>query len=288
MKRNHHYISRCYQRNFADPIGTENIYCFRRSYQCWVPKSSKGIGWLRDLYTMIDEEEVETDEFEEFLHRIENETAPILWKCGENPQSISPDERYALAYFMALLISRSPPCIEFAGDVAAQAVISAFNSATPLQQRAVEERTGIIWPDHIDWNKFTVKVSKHTILAGSLHFAQLVSQQLLGLTWTFLVTNEFHPFITTDWPALVHGETTASGDHVIHGGTFPLSSTVAVLVRRDGIDGPVQAPLPDVEKMNLRSLLLAQEFVLCRGDSFPGDVHLQSWASKTAHTSTDS
>lgn len=237
---------------------------------------------------MIDEAGVETDEFEDFLHRIENETAPILLKCGENPQSVSPNERHALAYFMALLVARSPRCIGFAGDAAAQEIINAFNSTTPLQQRAVEERAGIVWPDNIDWNKFKVKISKHTILAGSLHFAKLVSEQLLDLTWTFLVTNEFHPFITTDWPAFVYGETTASGNHLVHGGTLPLSSTVAVLVRHDGIDGPVQAPLPDVEKMNLRSLQRAQEFVLCRGNSFPGDVHLQAWASKTAHNNTDS
>ena len=99
---------------------------------------------------MIDEGGVETDEFEEFLEIIEDQAAPILRRCGENPNSISSHERHPIAFFMALLISRSPRCIDVAGDVAAQAVINAFESATSSQQRAVEERTGIVWPDHVD------------------------------------------------------------------------------------------------------------------------------------------
>ena len=81
--------------------------------------------------------------------------------------------------------------------------MNAVDSATESDRRAVEEATGIPFPAHVDWNEFTLTVSKHTILAGSLEFAQVVAQKLLDLTWTFLVTTDDCPFIATDWPALI-------------------------------------------------------------------------------------
>lgn len=278
MKRNNHYISRCYQRNFADPVGTENIFCFRRSYQRWVSKSSKGIGWLRDLYTTTDEEDVETDEFEDFLQFIENHVAPVLRKQGEDPQPLSSDERYAIAYFTALLISRSPRCIDFAGKVAGRAVIDAFNSVAPSVRRKAQEQLGFEFPDQIDPDKFSVEVSKDMILAGSLQFAQNVTSQLLDLNWTFLVTDDSHPFITTDWPALVQSE----GDNVVYDASLPLSSTVAILMRHVGKEGAGNARPKDVEYMNRRALCRAAEFVVCRQESFPGDSELKSWASDSS------
>ena len=181
----------------------------------------------------------------------------------------------SIAYFLALLVSRSPRCINFASDVASKAVMNAVDSATESDRRAVEEATGIPFPADVDWNEFTLTVSKHTILAGSLGFAQVVAQKLLDLTWTFLVTTDDCPFIATDWPALI----TSSDEHQIRDATLPISSKVAVHVRNGGIDGLVQAPVPDVEKMNLRSLFRARAFVLCRKDSFLGDHHLTSWAA---------
>ena len=278
MKRNNHYISRCYQRNFADPVGTENIYCFRRSYQRWVSKSSKGIGWLRDLYTTIDEEDVETDEFESFLQFVENHVAPVLRKQGENPQPLSSDERYAIAYFTALLISRSPRCIDFAGDVAGRIAMDAFNSATPHIRCKMEEQLGFDLPVRIDPDKYSVEVSRNTILVGSLQFAQIVAPQLCDLTWMFLMTDNSHPFITTDWPALVRSE----GDKVIYDASLPLSSTVAILMRHVGKEGAGNARPKDVEYMNRRALCRAAEFVVCRQTSFPGDSELKSWASDSS------
>lgn len=230
---------------------------------------------------MIDEAGTETDQFEDFLQSIETEAAPVLQRCGASPQSISDDDKVSLAYFLALLVSRSPRCINFASDVASKIVMKVIDSTTESDRRAVEEATGIAFPAHVDWNKFTLTVSKHTILAGSLEFAQVVARKLLDLTWTFLVTTDDCPFITTDWPALI----TSRDEHQIRCATLPISSKVAVLVRHGGIDGLIQAPAPDVEKINLRSLFRARAFVLCRKDSFLGDQHLASWAATGSNDS---
>lgn len=37
------------------------------------------------------------------------------------------------------------------------------------------------------------------------------------------MTDDDHPFITSDWPALVEGESANNGEQVIRGGTLMLS-----------------------------------------------------------------
>ena len=215
---------------------------------------------------------------------IENHAAPVLRKQGENPQPLSSDERYAIAYFTALLISRSPRCIDFAGDVAGRIAMDAFNSATPHIRRKMEEQLGFDLPDQIDPDKYSVEVSRNTILVESLQFVHIVAPQLCDLTWMFLLTDNSNPFITTDWPALIRSE----GDNVIDDASLPLSSTVAILMRRVGSGGAGTARPNVVEYMNQRALCRAEEFVLCRQESFPGDSDLQSWASKPLPVQTGS
>jgi hypothetical protein len=114
---------------------------------------------------------------------------------------------------------------------------------------------------------------KDSLLTAMVRHAVELREKLLSAHWSFLRVPRETPFITSDWPVL----TSTEGDSWVQ--TFAVSSEVAFLISNDP-GATFRNPGPeDVRAVNVNTMSMAERFVVCHKDSFPGDEKLSEWAS---------
>src|SRR4051794_2366089 len=101
--RRQHFLARFYLRNFAEPMFSENLRVYDRSKRRWESRSPDGVGWYPHLCSMIDMEGNRTDAYDQYLKQeVEDPATPAIKKLAAGT-ILDPNERAAVAAFIALI-----------------------------------------------------------------------------------------------------------------------------------------------------------------------------------------
>ncbi len=259
LSRRQHYIPRFYLRSFAaTPLG-EAIWVYLRSGRRWERRTTRGIGWCRDIYTVSGSSGKRTDSFERLLgEEVEAPASPALRKAAETPEVLTVHEREAIAVFMAVTFARTP------------AILGA-DGPGGRGQRAAEE-------DH-DTNDAPLQPAVLDRLAAFEAipmWAASFRDRVVEWDWHFIRTTREAPFVTSDCPVYAERDQTGAMCFV----QFPIATEVALVAHNTGVLRTDRDPRRDTEAINRGTLQRAREFVVSCSPSFPGDACLRAWSQR--------
>ncbi|HUT88559.1 MAG TPA: DUF4238 domain-containing protein, partial [Thermoguttaceae bacterium] len=214
-----------------------------------------------------------TDAFERFLkEQVEDPVAPALKQAAEAPDKLTDKGRQAIALFIGVTYARTPTAIKRAED-------GSFEDM-PREQLADLDEWVKLWCS-VTGREFGAnsrsEFTKPSVFSSILRFAASLQERLLRWNWTFVRTTPERPFVTSDCPAFAQHD----GKRDIQFVSFPISSSVALVVNSAGQIRQDMEPLVQVRAMNGQTLDRAREFVVCRQPCFLGDDFLVEWAQRT-------
>ena len=274
--RRQHFVAQFYQRNFGEPMFTNNIRVYYRADSCWnkTPATPRGVGWFPYLYSAFTESGVRTDAFEKYLGIFDDKAAPAMKKAAQEPDDLTPEQREAIAMFIGLAMARTPEMVKTTLD-------DHIAGVDVNESRILEEDTKA-WCEAVDQpytGRSRAEFLKPSILGAVDLWSGSIRGRMLAWHWTFLRTTREHPFITSDWPVFAQRDE-RRGVHLV---SFPVSSEIALLVlssaelSRFPLGCTRDIDFEEARVINQQTLDRAQEFVICHQDSFPGDDLLAAW-----------
>ncbi|HUW81656.1 MAG TPA: DUF4238 domain-containing protein [Phycisphaerae bacterium] len=270
--RRHHYIAQFYLRNFANPLFSDKIHVYERASGCWQKRTPRGVGWFPHLYSMLNQHGERTDDFERFLsEHIETPAGTSLRRAAQFPESLSRQEREAVAMFMGITAARTPAMMGV--------TVQAYFDSLPTTEVNDLDAVVSLWCSMTgrmssDPERARREFMKPSAFGAILVWAVSLRDRLLEWTWTWVRTTPDQPFVTSDWP--VYAEYVEQNDLRLL--SFPLSSEVALVVNNSGMIRQDRDALQDVRAMNRRTMERASEFIVCRQPTFLGDEDLRQWA----------
>ena len=105
LSRDNHFVSRAYLRNWSDD--GDRLYAYRtlvshENVSQWTLRSIRGIAFQKDLYTSVDAEGNEYDDFEHWLaDEIEKPALEAINRAISGRRLSSSDWRHMALYFAA-------------------------------------------------------------------------------------------------------------------------------------------------------------------------------------------
>lgn len=271
VSKRQHFIAQFYQRNFADPMFSDNIRVYEAKTRSWNDKrrTPKGIGWFPHLYNVVAEDGHRTDAFERFLGKfIDGKAEAAMKKAAKEPDRLSNQQRDLIALFVGFAAARTPGIMHSTQE----------DSLAELPKERAKELDEMARDWCVSVGKSHNESSMREFLKPSLLNAVVSSalsmrKRLLQLQWYFVRTNANEPFITSDWP--VFAEYDSSSD--VRVVSFPLSSESALIATSLTLDNSQLKDALSVAAINRQTLSRAKEFLICRQTSFPADADLAEW-----------
>lgn len=196
--RKHHFVAQFYQRNFANPMFSDNICIYESRTQAWSigHRTPKGIGWFPHLYNMTAENAQRTDAFEDFLQKyVDGVAAPVMKKAACEPENLNKQERESIALFIGFALARTPEIMHSTQDDGLSKLSD--NRSTELIEMAIEWCRSIGKP-YTD--RSLKEFLKPGLLKAVVSAALSIRDRVLQLHWSFVRTTEDEPFIISDWP----------------------------------------------------------------------------------------
>jgi Protein of unknown function (DUF4238) len=256
-----HFIARCYLRNFAEPMFSDNLCVYDMRKQRWERRSPGGVGWFPHLCSMIDMEGNRTDNFDQFLkQRVEDPAAPALRKLATGG-TLDPNERAAVALFIALTAARSP-------DMMNVVVTEHLGGLAPAARAELDELVQL-W---CGWTGKPYDSNSHSEFMKPSSFgaiwvwSQSLQRRLLEWEWHLLQTARDRSFVTSDRPVFAQWDREQDLRLV----SFPVSSEFALIVIAGGKLNEGRDRANEVAAMNRQTLDRATEFVVACRQTFPG------------------
>jgi hypothetical protein len=295
-----HYLPRFYLQAFCDP-GSEKArepyaWVYYRGERKWKKRAPKNIAAKPNLYSVTDRAGVRNDEFENLLCFVEAAAAKVIGTKVVKRRPLDPDDRVAMAYFVALIVNRLPAFLDQWSRfiVGIQRDKMRFLAQNPeafnALRRDYEKKTGDKFPDwfgpqHMDPDRYKIVPSKQSVLGVALRPINAMADVLGRMNWTLLTTTLDAPFITSDCPFCPLGpgpDGRPIGLGLLHKKvqiSMPLRADVALLatwVRH--ATGYMKAQGPQVRNANLRTIAGAREFVVSPKPDFIGSEVLARWS----------
>jgi hypothetical protein len=203
--KRHHYLPEFYLKGFTRD---ELLWVFDRKtsqYRRQPPYNTAVIG---HYYTTLTESGKKDYEIEAHLAQIEGEAKPIIGKLDVG-EEISSKERVGMAYFLALLLCRTPKHareVQEIGDAAhkllAKEMIPTVEAAAELLRRSGKDSS--VTPESmfrfIHEEQFQMKASREYTISTMLDQSQRFYKELALMNWFVAHTDGHASFITTDSP----------------------------------------------------------------------------------------
>jgi hypothetical protein len=262
----HHHNPELLLRQFAEPMFSDNIRVFEMKIGRWDPgrRTPNGVGWGRHLYSSWDLDGTRHDRFEQFLtENVDTVCADVMKKAAVGFEGLAGDDYGHLAHFMGYLAARSRGLIDNI-----QQEHRAKREKDDWLVKAWCAQVGIKFDDTAE-----DKMLKDSLLRAVDDRASAWRDKLLSGRWAFMKAPRNDPFITSDWPVFGRDE----GEYWFV--TFAISSEVATLVSNHP-KARFQPGPEAVRAVNVNTMVRASRFIVCPKESFPGDEHLATWASR--------
>jgi len=242
--KRHHYLPDFFLRGFGDG---ERLAVFDlEKNECRI-QSSRNIAVIGHYYTFELEDGKKDDEIEKMLSRIEGRAKPVIEQLDKG-LNISSEDRVHLAYFLALLITRTPRHEKSCADVAdigmkhltksffptPEAVYSYFKNTS---EKMTKEQA-ISFHDFVHKERYIVKRSRNAAIVETIDRAQEVTPHIMIMDWLVAHTTEDKPFVLSDAPLgfIIDEKDKGTGEPVLGllsnraVKVLPLSKTTALLM----------------------------------------------------------
>jgi hypothetical protein len=273
-----HYLPEVYLRGFATASGA--VWRYDRADGVLKLLPPRVIGGERDLYSMVDGEELSQEIENEWFNPLDGCFGPILRKT-QNQEELSPVELTHLANFVAYLRVRTPASIretelsvrQFVTQVGAVSDSVKYHSEPPDHGSdsfvMTEEQS-----DNVSTRRGDA-AARNDVLKVLLKTGVQLAGALLGLDWTVLSTPHGRSFIVGDNPFVIVPpkshctDIEGVGPMTPGAATFvPLSSTLCLrvtntgyLARRLRVDGDA------VRAINACQVLNSERYVFGPSDA---------------------
>lgn len=203
--KRHHYLPEFYLKGFTRD---DLLWVFDRNtaeYRRQPPRNTAVIG---HYYTTSTESGEKDYSIEKHLSQIEGEAKPTIEKLDAG-EKISAEERVGLAYFLALLLSRTPKHareIEEIGDAVhkslAKDMIPTVEAAAELLRRSGKDQS--VTPESVfrfvHEEQFQMKAPRDFTLNAMLDQSARFYRHIAMMDWVVVHTDGHSSFVTTDSP----------------------------------------------------------------------------------------
>ena len=245
--KRHHFLPEFYLRKFSRD-GFLWIYDRKEnSYRRQQPKNTAVIG---HYYATTDEAGERDCDVERMLGQFEGR-AQLVIQALEASETITPEQRVDLAYYLALQHTRTPRFERETEEMADAFHKILIEGMIPTVEAAEQvfnckERTDGITAesmfDFIHQEQFNIKGSRNNTIVMMLDLASKGSKDIALMDWVIVHAAKGCSFITTDSPIgyVIPEEFKRSGEPVIGLGSdkitklFPLTQQVALLIGKYG------------------------------------------------------
>lgn len=279
--KRHHYLPEFYLKGF---VRDDLLWLFDRKSQQYRRQSPKNTTVIGQYYTITTETGEPDFSIEAHLSDSESEAAPIIGKLNAG-EMISPDERVALAYFLALLLSRTPKHareIDEIGDRVHKVFAKDMFPTVESVAASLKNKGGNVsftpesFFDFVHKEQFQVKAPReftlNTMLAQSARFYREIAM----MNWFVLHADGHASFITTDSPLgyVVDDEHRRSREPVLGFASekvtklIPLTSQTALVIGGPGVAlGHFSADRNQVREINIAVAIECERFVVARDEA---------------------
>jgi hypothetical protein len=217
MRQKHHYLPQFYLRNFVDPnsrySGGPYLWQVDLATQSVTKRHPRNVAYIRG-YNDWTSANQDVNSVETTYSRFESQAAPLIQSLIAGKYRATGQQRLAVAWFVALQISRVPSFRKSLEEQAAelvQADIDAlFQGEQGLYERMIpstsdDPRGAIV----LDFRKvsdtegeYTLVNAKDDVLIRSLAFSRSVAPLLYRAKWLTLIPPKDRVFLTSDTPVV--------------------------------------------------------------------------------------
>lgn len=276
--KRHHYLPEFYLKGFTRD---EMLWIFdrkAREYRRQPPRNTAVIG---HYYTTATESGEKDYSIETHLAETESEAKPIIEKL-EDGQTISTEERIGLAYFLALLVSRTPKHAREIEEMAdamhkllAKEMIPSVEAAAGLLRKSGKEQslTAESMFRFIHEERFQMKASRDFTISTMLDHSARFYRCIALMNWWIVHADGHSSFITTDSPLgyILDDQQLRSREPVLGFASekitklVPLTCQTALLISGYGAGfGHFSVDRSQVREINLAVAVESDRFVIGR------------------------
>jgi len=254
--------------------------------------------FVKDLYTYTDRQGELSRTVESFFSIVEKHAAPALDCLCEDPNSISPQDRFTVAFFLALQESRTPEGLirtermrQAAFELKASMGLSSLEAfrkdfgcdiTQSMSLEELEEMRKRMQSQLLE-GRVSYESPRTGALAQILKVAAEIADEIFSLEWVVL-TAEGAEFITSDRPISMvdpapphpwSGNGWRSSAKAIS--FFPMSPTKGLFMQAGNrrITGAASEPR-QVRRLNLMTYGWAERFIYGRSQEVVGSVRRQA------------
>jgi hypothetical protein len=253
-----------------------------------------GSGWRQCGVEAAAWRDASAPELDDAFRSIEMMTAATIDDVVYRRTAPKAAKREALAYFLALLQSRTPtfyddlphPLWGFMHRLTQLYYRYYADNASELdnvKQRMAangEPLPGWYKPEHLN----PLSPGEEPEAGTSVQWTETVAGILNAMTWNFFTTSEEAPFITSDAPfvcsSLKDDQAAGALLHTSTQVTIPLFPTIALTAGWPKIQENVFEAVDEkrVEEVNLRVIASSERYIVASSPDFPGARHLEAIA----------
>ena len=198
-KRKHHFLPKCYLKNFADL--DKKIWAYRlEDPACPFQRKYENFGHIRDYYSQLKPDgTTDYNLLEDFFDDNVESYWPTLITQIEYKETLSPDQVMSLLKFMIAQRLRVPATrdlIELCLAHHVKSVAEHLDSVGSLPQAP----DGLQKDGKMDWDKIIVTIDPRQSLHRLVDLASSMSPILDNIGYTIILNNTNIPFITSDNP----------------------------------------------------------------------------------------
>jgi hypothetical protein len=282
-QKRHHYIPRCYLKNFTFDSNKKFLYAYQ--YKGKIIKTSiSDIAVKKNLYTFLDKRtKQKTTIIEKMFAEIENAVCPVLRKIiKEQDIKLNDNEKAFLSQFVALLATRTPAFDLWQRNLEIEVMkkICQEIAKNPNALKQNFENAGIKIKDNKDFEemrKSILEFDKHfkvEIEGGKSYFFQraieLACNHLAPIIfykkWHLLINHTSRAFITSDNPVTFQRSKGVPWpfNSGFAGGVIilTLSPNICLLLRNISLkEQIISVNRAQVEKINRSVMLFAEKYI---------------------------
>jgi hypothetical protein len=247
---------------------SDNLLIFDCKKARWEQRTTKGVGWFPHLLTMYDEIGERTDSFDQFIQaNIEDPAAPAFKKMALG-EILDDSERASIALFIGLTAARSPAMINETQAQYLQKLSEADRDELLGVTKIWCERSGLLFD-----SKSLDEFLKPSRFGAIWTWTKSMQHRLLQWNWHTVHASHENPFVTSDHPVFAQWDGKADVRFL----SFPISSTVALIVYNAGQLRNDHSAAEYVRAINYQTMAKATDFVVSCQDKFPGSDFLSDW-----------
>ena len=278
--KRHHYLPEFYLNGFTRD---DLLWLFDRKAAEFRRQAPRNTAVIGHYYTSQTESGEKDYSIETHLAKMEGEAKPIIDKLDAG-ERISAEERVGLAYFLALLLCRTPKHareIEEIGDamhklLAKEMIPTVEAAAELLRKSGGASVTAESMFQFVHEEKFQMKPSREYTLTTMLEQSRRFFKEIALMNWVVAHTDGHASFVTTDSPIgfILDDQQRRSREPVLGFASekitkvVPLTSGTALLIASPGTGfGHLAVDRNQVREINLAVTIECDRFVIGRDEA---------------------